>query len=431
MDDWGQMLGGMVQAVRDEAEHIRSRDVGRTWQLYGGCRAREAGEGLGLYRFELGGGRPPGPGSQGILRMAGETVPACVARSGKGWIELTVTNDLGDPSAEASLFVRDDILISRLLDQLRARARNIEARSLSHRFASGGPSCEITPRVPPRPEDTRELNLRQRLAVQVALTQDLCWLWGPPGTGKTSTAAAVARAWVRRGQSVLLVAPTNRAVDRLLETVLRDGDLSELVEAGRVLRLGAMDDPQIKKRIGGQVALGEVVSRLGAPIQYRIRELLAEADAIQVEVGAGAGDGSERKAALLDEARSLEGRLDHLPRTLVRDAQVIATTVHRAGLGWLGRDFDVAVLDEASMVPLPWATAAAFSVRKQILAAGDSHQLGPVVRSRSQRAQIWLGRSPMDIGGEAGDAPSRVMLTEQYRMHPVLCTVVSRYSYEG
>ena len=431
MDDWGQMLSGMVQAVRDEVEHTRRRDVGRTWQLHSGHRAQGSSEGACHYRFHMGGGRTPRPGIQGILRMAGHAVPASVARSAKAWVELSVLDDLGGPSDEASFFVRDDILISRLLDQLRARARDIETESLAHRFASGGPSCGVAPGVQPKPEDNRGLNAHQRSAVQVALQQDLCWLWGPPGTGKTWTAAGVARAWVRRGQSVLLIAPTNRAVDRLLDTLILDGELSGLVEAGRVLRVGSMDDPDIEMRLGAQVALGQVVSRLGAPIQSRIRHLLAEAEAIPCEGGTASDHRSDRRERLLGEARSLDGRLEQLPRTLLRDAQVVATTVHRAALGWLGREFDAAVLDEASMVSLPWATAAVLPVRKQVLVAGDPHQLGPVVRSPSQCAQVWLGRSPMDTGGEAEDAPSRVMLTEQYRMHPVLCQVVSRYSYGG
>ena len=51
MDDWGQMLSEMVQALRDEVEGTPRRDVGRTWQLYGGRRVRGPEEGAGRYRF--------------------------------------------------------------------------------------------------------------------------------------------------------------------------------------------------------------------------------------------------------------------------------------------------------------------------------------------------------------------------------------------
>jgi AAA domain len=60
-----------------------------------------------------------------------------------------------------------------------------------------------------------ELNAAQRAAVDAVARQRVTVLSGPPGTGKSQTVAAVAFDQVRRGRSVLVVAPTNASVSAL------------------------------------------------------------------------------------------------------------------------------------------------------------------------------------------------------------------------
>src|SRR5262249_59372597 len=69
------------------------------------------------------------------------------------------------------------------------------------------------------------LNDSQREAVRFALAAvDLAVIHGPPGTGKTTTVVEVIRQAVRRGDKVLVCAPSNLAVDNLLERLLAHGD---------------------------------------------------------------------------------------------------------------------------------------------------------------------------------------------------------------
>ncbi len=69
------------------------------------------------------------------------------------------------------------------------------------------------------------LNESQREAVRLGLAaKDVAVIHGPPGTGKTTTVVELIRQAVRRGDKVLVCAPSNLAVDNLLERLLAHGE---------------------------------------------------------------------------------------------------------------------------------------------------------------------------------------------------------------
>lgn len=100
-------------------------------------------------------------------------------------------------------------------------------------------------RTPPTPELPGEslryspsLSEEQKHAVQTALTSPVSYIWGAPGTGKSSKVLAdCVMNYVYAGLPVLILAPTNNAVDQSLRGVLRS--LSEnKIPRSRVLRFG-------------------------------------------------------------------------------------------------------------------------------------------------------------------------------------------------
>lgn len=70
-----------------------------------------------------------------------------------------------------------------------------------------------------------DLNASQSHAVTVSFNERMTCLWGPPGTGKTTTIVALLRSALKRGtaERLLVVAPTHNAVDNLLRQYIRKG----------------------------------------------------------------------------------------------------------------------------------------------------------------------------------------------------------------
>jgi superfamily I DNA and/or RNA helicase len=116
---------------------------------------------------------------------------------------------------------------------------------------------------------------------------------------------------------------------------------------------------------------------------------------------------------------------------------MVVTTVHQTFLSPLLTDtrWDVVIVDEASMIP-PVSLYVATGLGDRAIIAGDFRQLPPVVLSRSAAANAWLRRDAFDVVGipddvERGDYPPYlVMLTQQYRMAPGICELVSD-AYDG
>src|SRR6185295_9302152 len=105
------------------------------------------------------------------------------------------------------------------------------------------------------------LNASQRAAVQLCSDSDLAFVWGPPGTGKTTTLAHVVHELLVQGMRVLILSTTNTALDQVLEKIAADSEMGEMIHAGKVVRIGRTDGPAFG------AALRDVVSRLNGANQ--------------------------------------------------------------------------------------------------------------------------------------------------------------------
>lgn len=293
------------------------------------------------------------------------------------------------------------------------------------------------------------LSLAQRDAVARCLTPDVTWLWGPPGTGKTTTIGALVAILIDRGQRVLLSAPTNAAVDVLVEAVLRRRpDLD--TDDGRLVRLGQPARGNRDGWNGKNVLVDQIAASRGSELATRRKQLGQELVTLRREL-----DRLRRQRGVLSDeeiaerdrldteiakreprAADLDRRLLELRREICAEAQVVAATAHQVMMHTLeGITFDVVILDEASMTTAALAMVVAGAGAGHTVIAGDFRQLPPVAVADTPAARQWLHQSAFEKSGiasavQAGRKPARLAaLTEQHRMRAAIGEVVSAAFY--
>ena len=276
---------------------------------------------------------------------------------------------------------------------------------------------------PLTPLDTG-LNESQQEAVRFALAaQDLAVIHGPPGTGKTRTIAELVRQAASRGQKVLACAPSNLAVDNLLERLVMAGENAiRLGHPARVL-------PELQRH-----TLDVLVDT--HPDVALARRLIKEADVLRdrasrytrAKPAAGAKHAMRQEArALVADAQRIEDQLvDHL----LDSAAVVCCTLTGIDSRVLGeRQFDLAVIDEAAQAIEPACWIPVLRTGRVVL-AGDHYQLPPTIIS-TEAAREGLGVSLMErLMRDRGPSISR-RLTTQYRMHESIMEFSSTEFYDS
>lgn len=274
-------------------------------------------------------------------------------------------------------------------------------------------------------EPFRWLRPAQRAALQL-VRHSSAFLWGPPGTGKTTLLGVMLAEYLDRRPDarVLLLSTTNHAVD--LATVAVDKALHKGRRdcwRGAVQRLGTRFDAAA---YAGREHLiptddHDLIGRLARAEAARP----SSRDAAALKVW------SDRLAKLRDELRAASLQV-------LRSCRLASMTTTRAAftLGTLRElatiddepPFDLIVFDEASQVSLAQALVL-MPLGRARLFAGDPQQLSPVLRSSDRDARRWLGRSAVAEKPVAG--PSVALLDEQSRMAAPIGDLVSQLFYDG
>lgn len=276
----------------------------------------------------------------------------------------------------------------------------------------------------PQPEFfDRSLNEWQRLAVRRALAaEDVALVHGPPGTGKTTVLVEVIRQAAARGLRVLATAPSNVAVDNMLEKLLGTG-----LRATRMGHPARTLESLRHASLQAQVAADEQsaqVQELDA-FRERMAKRLARS-------GRGGYRGEERYAAqretrrLWKEARSLELAIG---RRIVLSSQVVLSTHGGISRRLLSGRFDLVVLDEASQAPEPLSWIALLEAGKAVF-AGDAMQLPPTLHSK-EAAERGLALTLFERLKGSLPEDLQTMLRVQYRMNEAIMDFPSRAFYEG
>lgn len=240
-----------------------------------------------------------------------------------------------------------------------------------------------------------QLNGSQRAAVEAARNHKLICLWGPPGTGKTQTIVAIIRTLQGDPNTgrILVTAPTHNAVDNVMRRYL-----------GRISQEGLLQNAEV-----APLRVSTEVRKVGEDLRKYTCDALA-----------GQEIHSSREA--MEQAKQR-----------VNDAGIIFTTCIGAGLGLL-RDqlFETVIVDEASQQTEPASLVPLVKGCEKAILVGDHVQLRPTVQNIALALNFDISlfeRLYTRDGVTPGMA--KVMLDTQYRMHPSICSFISKEFYEG
>jgi len=284
------------------------------------------------------------------------------------------------------------------------------------------------------------LNPEQQFAVDRSVEGGLRFVWGPPGTGKTSTLAATVSRLVREGKRVLVVSHSNAAIDVAMVRIADEASLSDELESGRVVRFGTSRSAEAQACT--QISIDEILRRREPLLVATAHELSRERNSLSTKLKrASSADERRRLSARLAKVRSeleaAEESLKELRTVVLSESLVIGATLSSVvvhGVVW-NQDVDAVVVDEASMAGLPFLMALAMRGAEHFICFGDFRQLPPIAVSPKASAQQWFGRDVFELAGvaqriEAGESdPRTAVLLEQYRMGADIAQAVSHLAY--
>jgi superfamily I DNA and/or RNA helicase len=260
----------------------------------------------------------------------------------------------------------------------------------------------------------------QREAVAFALrAQQIALIHGPPGTGKTTAVVEVIRQAVARGDKVLATAPSNVAVDNLVErlaaagvAVVRIGHPARLLPTVRAHALDSLveevEDKRLAKDLRREISLLDR-KILRATQRSERRDLRRAQKQLRAELRA------------LDDA--------NVRLVIERAAVVLSTTTGADDRSIRDCFFDLVVVDEAAQAIEAACWIPLHHGRRAVL-AGDHRQLPPTIVSQEAERK-GLGRTLFERIEEAFGAAATRMLTVQYRMHETIMLWSSTAMYGG
>lgn len=293
------VLSRFSQALQAEIDLLKEEERDRTYQLASGQREEGSGGPGGVYVFILADPMRLPEDASGTLRVGESDIRAMVvAQEGNRlWVLLESSEPLPPFISQARLVLSQTELLERLKERIDEMGGDVgmapKVFGLENARVSWAP---IPEGLVLEQSHSLELTLKQLLGSEVT------FLWGPPGTGKTFTIAALVAALLESDESVLVTSHTHAGVEQALWAAVeppsedRPAGLlngSEMIERGEILKVGPLRQEKIPKKC-----------HLDSYLEEKAREQQGRLTALLSEDGV-AGKQLERIAAQLGPWREL------------------------------------------------------------------------------------------------------------------------------
>jgi hypothetical protein len=263
------------------------------------------------------------------------------------------------------------------------------------------------------------------------------YVWGPPGTGKTYTLARTAANKFFKGKKVLILSHSNQAVDVLISEIHNFIKKKVRFREGDVLRYGSQTGESLAKHEG--ITTYQLIEKQDPGLAADRLKLFEERRQVKHDLSRSFSrrDSDELLEIETKIARVLE-KVRQREIQFLKEAYIVGTTLAKAASdsAIYEKEYDVVILDEASMAYVPQAGFAA-SLGKRVIICGDFKQLPPIAVSRDALVAKWLKEDVFHRAGivdyvDQGKLhPQLFLLKEQRRMHPEISAFTNRYIYKS
>lgn len=272
---------------------------------------------------------------------------------------------------------------------------------------------------------SNSLNSSQQEALRKVLEcRDVAFIHGPPGTGKTTTLIEAIRQTIQKEKQVLVCAPSNAAVDLLVDK------LSDLgLQALRIGHPARVTEQSLSKTLDYRISIHPHYKEL-RNLRKRMEQVRSTALKYKRKFGYHE---KEQRRMMMQEAKLLKADADQLEFYIVNDLlqnmeAICCTLVGSSHPVLRGRKFTTVFIDEAgqALEPACWIPL----LRSQrVIFAGDHQQLPPTIKSL-EAARNGLSETLFEKG--IARHPNFVsMLQVQYRMHEKIMQFSSGYFYDN
>lgn len=292
-------------ALAELIREMKRRKIGhRQFILEDGELVSTEGSGFS-YQFEFAEDANLFEGAQIELVIGGRAVSGSLTGILQGRIVVTLSENYGSHIGACVLRIDNTALIQALHDRLQ-KIENGEVTTFRADFATMLIKNEGDAR-PPAPLPKRkcdDLNEEKQRFIRVALANEISWLWGPPGTGKTRTLTVLTRLLYDDGKRILICSNTNQAVDQVLLQLCKEmrkaGDAA--LDEGRVVRLGRIEHDDLRREFEDTITIDGIVARKSEELHRRKTQIETELLRLGSEI-AGA-ESILRRFAELDGAEA-------------------------------------------------------------------------------------------------------------------------------
>lgn len=268
--------------------------------------------------------------------------------------------------------------------------------------------------------DKYDKSQRRAIALGLNKKRPMLIIQGPPGTGKTGLLKKIILLSVERGERVLVTAPTNAAVDNMVEK-LSDVEI-DIVRVGNPARISStVASKSLAEIVDFRLEdFREEFERKKSDLRKDLRQCLRD-DSLAAGI----------RQLLKQLGKALKKKEKETVRDILTSAQVVLTTNTGAADPLIRRldTFDLVVIDEAGQAIEPSCWIPMLQGRRTIL-AGDECQLAPVILSR-KASEGGLGISLLERAAKLHDGVLATKLTTQYRMNDAIASWASKEMYEG